>query len=40
LLAVRLALAQVWWAYLAFVLLLSLGAHLWDLHRRWPVQKN
>jgi len=40
LLAVRLALAQVWWGYLAFVLLLSLGTHLLDLHRRWPAQSQ
>jgi len=36
LLSVRLALAQVWWGYLACVLLLALVAHLWDLLRRWP----
>lgn len=40
LLAVRLALAQVWWGYLAVVLLLSLGAHLLDLQRRWPLRND
>jgi hypothetical protein len=38
LLAVRLALAQAWWGWLALVLLLSLLAHLLDLYRRWPAR--
>lgn len=37
LLAVRVALAQLWWGWLACVLLLSLGAHLLDLQRRWSL---
>lgn len=36
LLALRLALSQSWWGWVALVLLLSLVAHLLDLRRRWP----
>lgn len=40
LLAVRLALTQANWAWLALVLLLSLLTHVLDLRRRWPAGAN
>jgi hypothetical protein len=40
LLAVRLALTQAHWGWLALVLLLSLLTHLLDLRRRWPADAS
>lgn len=34
--ALRLALGQAWWGWIAICLILALVAHLFDLAMRWP----